>query len=63
MYQRVVDNLPLSINNLEGWHRGFYISLNSYDPRVYKSVDTVKLEQSFITKINSCMRMRFVFKD
>ncbi|KII65317.1 hypothetical protein RF11_02737 [Thelohanellus kitauei] len=47
-YNRVIENLPRTNNNLEGWHNGFNMLVNCSHPHIFQFLSSLKDEQSLI---------------
>lgn len=45
MYERAVNELPRTNNNVEGWHRKLQSSVSSHHPNIWKFLDVLRREQ------------------
>lgn len=45
-YSRVIDNLPKTNNNIEGWHRSFAQLINCNHPNIWNFIEALQKEQS-----------------
>lgn len=45
-YENVLDDLPKTNNNIEGWHKAFSTLLAANHPIIWKFIDTLKKEQN-----------------
>ena len=46
MYERTVDGLARTNNNVEGWHRGIQFPINACHPNFWKFLDVLKREEN-----------------
>jgi len=46
MYDRTVQELPRTNNNIEGWHRGFQSAIGGCHPNIWKFLDALKKHQA-----------------
>jgi hypothetical protein len=46
MYDRTVQELPRTNNNIEGWHHGFQSAIGGCHPNIWKFLDALKKHQA-----------------
>lgn len=61
-YSRIISNVPLTNNQLEGWHHGFNKLVNSSHPSIWTFIDKMREQQSLsdfeLTQVLSGIQVR-----